>query len=102
MKPPKEMTRTVGGRRYSVADAELIADDAFWDGHNFERHGRNTFLYKTKTGNYFSVTLTQWQGERDELTPLTQEEAIALYERLDDADALQFEYAFPGVKVTDA
>lgn len=102
MKPPKEMTRVINSKRYSVAKSELIADDAYWDGHNFERHGRNTFLYKTESGNYFSVTLTQWQGERDELTPLTQAEAIALYEQLDDAEALQFEYAFPGATVTDA
>lgn len=102
MKPPQEMTRIVDGKRYSVKNAELIADDAFWDGHNFERHGRNTFLFKTKNDNYFSVTRTQWQGERDELTPLTRDEAIALYEQLDDAEAMDFEDAFPGVEVVDA
>ncbi|OQY98544.1 MAG: hypothetical protein B6D41_02325 [Chloroflexi bacterium UTCFX4] len=96
------MTRVIGGKRYSVKDAELIADDAFWDGHNFERHGRNTFLYKTANGNYFSVTLSQWQGERDELTPLTRAAAMALYEELDDADGLQFEYAFPDAKIENA
>jgi hypothetical protein len=99
---PIEMRRVIGGKVYDTKTATIIADDAFWDGHNFERHGRNTFLFKTKNGGYFAQHLTQWEGERDTLEPLTQDEAVTLYEELDDKDAVPFEEAFPGMKIEEA
>lgn len=87
------MTRVVGGKRYSVSTATLLASDEYWDGHNFERRGRNTFLYRTRGGAYFAVTLTQWQGERDILEPLSREEAMELYERLPEHE-VEYEDAF--------
>lgn len=102
MKPPENFVRIVDKVRYSVKDSTLIADNAYWDGHNFERQGRNTFLYRGKNGRYFAVHLTQWQGERDTLEPLSQDEAIRLYEELDDSDAVPFEDAFPSVEVKNA
>lgn len=102
MKPPEQFVRVVNRVRYSVAGSTLLADDAFWDGHNFERHGRNRFLYRSPKGKYFQVTLTQWQGEQDTLIPLSLDEAIALYEELDDKNAVPFEKAFPKVNVEDA
>jgi hypothetical protein len=102
MKPPTDLTKIIGRKRYSVKTATLIASDSYWDGHNFERQGRNTFLYRTPNGNYFTVNLTQWQGERDSLTPVTKEEAIDLYEtNLTEHDIMYFN-AFPGVEVQDA
>lgn len=101
MKPPKDFTRIVDRKRYSVATAELLAGDDYWDGHNFERRGRNTFLYRTKKGAYFQVNLTQWQGEQDTLEPLTQEEAIELFESLTE-HRVDYEDAFPNVTVEDA
>lgn len=102
MHPPKDMTRIVDRRRYSTATAELLAGDDFWDGHNFERHGRNTFLYRTPNGRYFVVTLTQWQGELDSLEPVDLDEAIRLFE--DDLPEHRELYAdaFPSVTVEDA
>ena len=102
MKPPEKFTRIVGRKRYSVATATLIAGDDYWDGHNFERHGRNTFLYRTPKGAYFTVTLTQWQGEQDHLSPITQDEAIQLYETSLTEHELPYTEAFPGVNVEDA
>jgi hypothetical protein len=96
------MTRIIGRKRYSVATATLIASDEYWDGHNWERHGRNTFLYRTPNGAYFTVTMTQWQGEQNSIDPVTLEEAIELYEgRLTEHEASYAE-AFPGVEVKDA
>jgi len=95
------MQCVVGGIRYDVGKATLLASDEYWDGSNFERHGRNTFLYGTLAGRYFRVTLTQWQGERDALEPLSQEEAIELYESLPEQE-VSFEEAFPGVEVIEA
>lgn len=98
---PGDWNEVIGGKRYNTDNADLIADDAYWDGHNFERRGRNTFLFKTEKGNFFQVTRTQWQGERDALTPLTQDEAITAWEELPE-HYIPFEEAFPGVKVEDA
>jgi hypothetical protein len=98
----QSMKRIIGGKVYDTDTAEVIADNAYWDGHNFERQGRNTFLYKTPKNNYFAVHLTQLEGERDTLEPLTQDEAVTLYEQLDDDEAVPFDVAFPGVKIEEA
>ncbi len=96
-----DWNEVIGGKRYNTATATMIASDAYWDGHNWERRGRNTFLFKTQKGNYFRVTRTQWQGERDSLVPLSQDEAIRLWEDLPEK-GITFEEAFPGVTVEDA
>ncbi len=45
MKPFK-MKEVIGGVKYDTEKAEIIADDCYWDGHNWERNGRNTFLWR--------------------------------------------------------
>ena len=82
MHAPKSMIQIIDGVRYSVKSSTLIASDEYWDGNNFERGGRNTFLYKTKLGAYFLARLTQWQGERDVIEPIEREEAIHQYGEL--------------------
>lgn len=102
MKAPSDMVRIIGRRRYSVAASTLLASDAYWDGHNFERHGRNTYLYRTAKGAYFTVNLSQWQGEADSLTPITQQEAVDLYEGALREHYENYATAFPDVSVEDA
>ena len=68
---PTSMTRIIEGKRYSTDTATLLASDAYWDGNNFERHGRNTFLYRTRKGGYFALHRTCWQGEHDTIQPLS-------------------------------
>jgi len=102
MNPPEKFTRIIDRKKYSVETSTLIGHDAFWDGHNWERHGRNTFLYRTPGGNYFTVTLTQWQGERDHLEPISQDEAIHLYENALSEHEVPYSKAFPGVEIEDA
>ena len=97
---PLHMREVINGVRYDTEKAVIIADDCYWDGHNYERNGRNTFLYRTQNGRYFVVRQTLWQGERDQLEPLTLEEAIALYEQLPEK-SMEFEEAFPGVEVEE-
>lgn len=46
------------------------------------------------------VTLTQWQGEHDRLTPLSANDAEIMFERLDQL--VGFEEAFPEVEVEAA
>jgi len=102
MRPPRNFTRIIDRKRYSTETATLIAHDAYWDGHNFERQGRNTFLYRTPRGAYFTVALTQWQGEQDTLTPVSEDEAIRLYETILSEHEVDYEDAFPSVDVVDA
>ncbi len=92
----------IGQVRYDTTKAVLIAGDDYWDGNNYERHGRNTFLFRTAKGRYFAQYRTQWQGEIDgRLQPLDLDEAISLYENLPEK-RVPFEDAFPGVKVEEA
>ena len=95
-------SKVVNRRRYSVKTATLVASDAYWDGHNWERRGRNAFLYRTPRGAFFVVSLTQWQGERDSLEPVTEDAAIELYEGALCEHELDYEEAFPSVTVEDA
>jgi len=44
---PGSMTKVIDRKRYSTDTATLIASDAYWDGSNFERHGRNAWLWRT-------------------------------------------------------
>ena len=99
---PDSMERIVEGVRYRVATAELLADDQYWDGHNHERRGRNRFLYRTPKGRYFVVTLTMWQGEQDTLEPVSEDEAVALYENELTEHAVDWETAFPQRTVEEA
>jgi len=102
MRPPEDFTQIINRTRYSVATSTLIASNAYWDGHNFERSGRNMFLYRSPNGNYFTVNRTCWQGERDTLTPVSQDEAIGLFEGCLSEHDVSYAEAFPGVAVKDA
>ena len=96
-----EWNEVIGQKRYSTATATLIADDAFWDGHNYERRGRNSFLFRTPKGNYFVVYRTQWQGEQSRLEPVSVDDALGHWESMSERH-VEFEEAFPGVTVEDA
>lgn len=80
------MKQIIDRKEYDTEKAQLVASNRFWDGSNFERNGRNTYLYKTPKGNFFAHHTTQWQGERDTLEALTEDEAKTLYEDLPEHD----------------
>lgn len=101
MKPPEQYEAVINRKRYSVETATLLAGNDHWDGHNFERGGRNRFLYRTPKGNYFLITLSCWQGETTQLIPVDQDEAISEYESMQE-QRVEFEEAFPGVEITEA
>lgn len=101
MRPPENMTRIVDRVRYSTATAELITGDDYWDGHNFERSGTNRFLYRTPRGRFFTVRLTQWQGEQDTLEPVSLDQAIRLYEGPLTEHCVEYSVAFPDVVVEE-
>lgn len=101
MQVQESMSQVIEGKRYSVKGATLLAGDDYWDGHNFERSGTNCFLYRGKGGSYFAVHLTQWEGSRDQIEALTEDEAKDLYESLSEK-RVEYEEAFPGSVVPDA
>jgi len=90
---PSGMTKIIDGKRYTVNSAVLLADNDYWDGNNFTKGGRNTYLYKTRGGAYFRVDMTCWQGERDTIEALTRQEAMELYELLHE-HYVDYEEAF--------
>lgn len=99
---PVDRVEIIGGKRYNTQTATLIASDAFWDGHNYERRGTNTFLFRTPKGRYFTQVRSQWEGADDgKLTPYCQEDALRLWGELREHE-VSFEEAFPGVEVEDA
>lgn len=93
---PSGMTKVILGKRYTVSTSTLLADNDYWDGSNFTKSGRNTFLYKTRGGAYFQVDMTMWQGKRDTITPLSRDDAMELWENLPE-HYVTYEAAFDAV-----
>jgi len=87
------MRRVIDGKMYDTEKAQLVASDRYWDGSNWDRKGRNTYLYKTAKGNFFLYHTTGWQGERDHIEPVTLEEAKWHYEQLPEYE-MEWEEAF--------
>lgn len=96
------MNAIIDRKMYNTETATKLADDHYWDGSNFERRGRNQYLYRSPKGAYFTVTTTQWQGERDTLTPISLDDAIELYEGALSEHHVPYAEAFPGVEVQGA
>lgn len=94
------MRRIVNGKVYDTKTADLVAHDHYWDGNNWDRGGRNTYLYKTKKGNFFLHRTTCWQGELDTIEPVTVEEAKTWYEQL-EMQEMDYKEAF-GVEPEEA
>ena len=76
------MRQIIDRKVYDTDTATLLADNKYWDGSNWERRGRNQFLYKTAKDNFFTMSTTQWQGESSCLQRVTRDEAMDLYESL--------------------
>jgi len=94
------MKQVINGKLYNTETALLIASNKFWDGHNWERQGRNKFLYKTKKGNFFVHNTTLWQGEQDRIDAISESDAMVLYEELQEI-AVDYAEAF-GVEPVEA
>ncbi|MBT9171964.1 MAG: hypothetical protein DDT21_00340 [Syntrophomonadaceae bacterium] len=94
------MKAVIDGKLYDTDKARMVASDRYWDGSNWERHGRNTMLYKTAKGAFFLHRTTQWQGEHENIEPLSADEAREYYERLPEQE-IDFAEAF-GVEPEEA
>ncbi len=92
---PIRLTASIDGHRYDTATAVLLADDAYWDGHSSERHGRNQFLFRTQLrGLYFVLRRSLLPEEEDCLIPLNRDEAMALWSALPHRN-MEVRDAFP-------
>ena len=87
------MNQIINGKVYDTDKAMLVASNRYWDGSNWERSGRNTFLYKTAKGSFFLHYTTLWQGEHEYIEAISEEEAKEWYERLRESE-LEYEEAF--------
>lgn len=87
------MKQIVNGLLYNTETATLVASDRYWDGSNYDRRGRNQYLYKTVKGNYFLYITTMWAGERNSIVPVTKDEAMGYYEILPETE-MEYEEAF--------
>lgn len=87
------MKQIINGKAYDTDKAELVDSDRYWDGSNWERSGRNMFLYKTAKGAFFVHRTTLWQGERESIEPVSEEEAKGWYEMLQEYE-LDYAEAF--------
>lgn len=104
MKAPDNMTAVINRKRYSTATATLLAGNDWWDGHNWERSGRQRYLYRTPKGALFFVNLTQWQGEASNIEPADEDEALEFFETCArrETNRLDFDAAFPKVVIEEA
>jgi hypothetical protein len=89
----KGMKQIIDGKLYDTDTATLLASNRYWDGHNFERQGRNTYLYKTSKGNFFLHNTTMWEGEHDTIEVIDESAAKEMYENLYEKE-VEYQEAF--------
>lgn len=101
---PYPMSQIIDRKKYDTETATLLSGDDYWDGHNHERSGTQTFLYRTPKGAYFTTNFSQWQGANDHIEPVSQGKAIELFEyhAAHNQNRVEFEEAFPGVEIEEA
>ncbi len=98
---PENIIWVKAGKQYRTDTATLVAHDAYWNGHQFEQSGRNTFLFRTPNGNFFAQYQTLLPGEIDKITPLETSEALQLYQSLRKKE-VPFRVVFPHIRAEEA
>ncbi len=76
------MNKIINGKRYDTETAYFI-------GETDEVRGRKTELYRKSTKEFFLLYWTCWQGEKDEIVPLSTDEAKEWVAENMDADAYE-------------
>ena len=98
---PRNMNWVLAGKRYRTEKATLVAHDAYWNNYNWEQGGRNTFLFRTPNGSFFTQHQTLVPGESDTIKPVDIAEAMHLYQSLHKKE-VPFVIVFPSAMVEDA
>ena len=98
---PHPLSQILDRKRYDTETATLLSGNDWWDGHNWERSGRNTFLYRSPRGAYFAAHLSCIEGEADRIEPLTEGDAITMFEAhaVYGKNRMSFDKAFPGIEI---
>lgn len=86
------MRQVIDGKRYDTETATLICSDHYWDGHNWRRQARNTFLYKTPRGAWFFHHESDWAEEANTLATCTEDEAREFFEAMQPHDTCEVSY----------
>lgn len=84
----------IDGKTYNTKTSTLLAHNRYWDGRNWDRHGRNLFLYRHPDGEYFMFAMTMWSDERDHIEIISRGEALWFYDYLPEREVSR-EVAFP-------
>lgn len=103
MQPSDDMQKVMGGKRYNVRTAILLASDEFGEGYKpAEKRGLYTFLYRTRGGAFFRVVINIRDDARetDTIEALTKDDAMELYESLPEQH-VEYEKAFEDVGEAD-
>lgn len=79
------MQQIIDGKLYDTETADLVASGLYWDGRKWQRHGGNTYLYKTKNGAFFLHRTTIWRGEGASIEVVSVDKAREWYERLPES-----------------
>ncbi|QNE38966.1 hypothetical protein F1C16_05065 [Hymenobacter sp. NBH84] len=94
------MKKVIGGKLYNTATATLVAGDDAWNGQTYGSDFSKDYLYKTQKGNFFLYHTTRMQGETEYIKPVTKEEAMEIFEEMDN-QRLEYAEAF-GVEPQEA
>ena len=95
------MIKVINRKRYNTATAVIIATNEYKINSPADGLRRTSSLYRTQKGEFFSTHETCFEGEHDSLQPLSEADAIDIYEAMSTC-YIKFEDAFPGVEVEDA
>ena len=87
------MKQVIDGKLYNTETSQLLAHDEYWDGQSYHRNFRNTFLYRTRRGNYFLHQWSAWRDEGSYIEPVSPATARRIFERLPEKE-VDFEEAF--------
>ena len=98
---PISLSEIHDGKVYYTERATLLTGDDYWDGSNYDRQGRQQYLYRTAKGSYFIEHLSMWEGESNYIEPVTQAEAMEFWEIAKEY-RVEFSDAFPGVLLKEA
>jgi len=96
----RPVNRTIDGKLYNSATADMVAHGFFRDGSEQDPLGRIQILYKTKRGDFFIFYESRWEDEIDCIEAVSEDDAHAFYESL-ILQAMNYDEAF-GFKPEEA
>jgi hypothetical protein len=101
MKSPNDWEADIQGKHYTTKNSILLAqgDDRYRRKH--ETIDRNISLYRSPEGEFFKVTLSKSQSDRNKLEILEPVEALKLFGSLTER-YVDLEDAFPNIGTTNS